>query len=198
MVLNVGTQSSIKATLEVGGLSEVVTVTGGASIVQTQQTIVSSTLDTTQISNLPLSSRDATNAVTTLPGVDTASSNRNSTISGLPRAAINITLDGVNVQDNNKSTEGLFSLISLRLDAIEEVTVSTATTGADSTGSGAVRIKFVTRQGTNKFLGSAYLLTSNTGLSSATFGQVTGSYRDTNNTQDPGGRLIQLGFRVTW
>ena len=198
MVLNVGTQSSIKATLEVGGLSEVVTVTGGASIVQTQQTIVSSTLDTTQISNLPLSSRDATNAVTTLPGVDTASSNRNSTISGLPRAAINITLDGVNVQDNNKSTEGLFSLISLRLDAIEEVTVSTATTGADSTGSGAVRIKFVTRQGTNKFLGSAYLLTSNMGLSSATFGQVTGSYRDTNNTQDPGGRLIQLGFRVTW
>ena len=44
----------------------------------------------------------------------------------------------------------------------------------------------------------ANVLTSNTGLSSATFGQVTGSYRDPNNTQDPGGRLIQLGFRVTW
>ena len=93
-----------------------------------------------------------------LPGVDTASSNRNSTISGLPRSAINITLDGVNVQDNNnKSTEGLFSLISPRLDAIEEVTVSTATAGADSTGSGAVQIKFITRQGTNKLQGSAYL-----------------------------------------
>ena len=34
---------------------------------------------------------------------------------------------------------------------------ATATAGADSTGSGAVQIKFVTRQGTNKFLGSAYL-----------------------------------------
>ena len=158
VVLNVATQSTIKAVLQVGGLEEVVTVLGGAAIVQTQSTVISSTLDTTQISNLPLTSRDAINAVTMLPGVDTASSNRNSTISGLPRAAISITLDGVNVQDNNnKSTEGLFSLISPRLDAIEEVTVSTATAGADSTGSGAVQIKFITRQGTNKFLGSAYL-----------------------------------------
>ena len=158
VVLNVATQSEIKATLAVGGLEEVVTVIGGTAVVQTQSTVISSTLDTTQISNLPLSSRDAINAVTMLPGVDTASSNRNSTISGLPRAAINITLDGVNVQDNNnKSTEGLFSLISPRLDAIEEVTVSTATAGADSTGSGAVQIKFITRQGTNKLQGSAYL-----------------------------------------
>jgi hypothetical protein len=157
VVLNVATQSTLKATLEVGGLEEVVTVTGGADIVQTQATVVATTINSNQISNLPLVSRDGINAITMLPGVDTASTNRNSTISGLPRGTINITLDGVNTQDNNnKTTEGLFSLISPRLDAIEEVTVSTATAGADSAGQGAVQIKFVTRSGTNKFQGSAY------------------------------------------
>src|SRR5206468_4062799 len=33
---------------------------------------------------------------------------------------------------------------------------------------------------------------------SATMGQVTSAYQDTNNTQDPGGRLVQLGFRINW
>jgi hypothetical protein len=157
VVLNVASQATLKATLEVGGLEEVVTVTGGADIVQTQATVVSTTINSNQISNLPMVSRDAINAIAMLPGVDTASSNRNSTVSGLPRGTVSITLDGVNTQDNNnKSTEGLFSLISPRLDAIEEVTVSTATAGADSAGQGAVQIKFITRSGTNKFQGSAY------------------------------------------
>jgi hypothetical protein len=34
--------------------------------------------------------------------------------------------------------------------------------------------------------------------SSQTIGQVTSAYRDPNNTQDPGGRLGQLMFRVSW
>ena len=38
---------------------------------------------------------------------------------------INITLDGVNVQDNTlRSTDGFFAIVSPRLDAIEEVTVT--------------------------------------------------------------------------
>ncbi len=155
--LNVATVATLRVTLEIGGVQEVITVTGGAEIVQTQSSTVSTTIDTTQISNLPLVSRDAINALTMLPGVDTASTNRNSTVSGLPRSAINITIDGVNTQDNNnKTTEGLFSLISPRLDAIEEVTVSTATAGADASGQGAVQIKFITRSGTNNYVGSAY------------------------------------------
>src|SRR4029077_7679075 len=48
VVLNVATQSTIKPVLAVGGLEEVVTVVGGTAVVQTQQTTISSTLDTTQ------------------------------------------------------------------------------------------------------------------------------------------------------
>jgi len=78
-------------------------------------------------------------------------------VNGLSKGAINITMDGVNVQDNNgKSTDGFYTYVLPRLDAIEEVTVSTGASGADGTGEGAVQIKFVTRSGSNDFHGSLY------------------------------------------
>ncbi len=157
VTLSTNGPTSLKATLEVGALSETVVVKGGAEIVQTQSTVIATTLNATQITKLPLVSRDAMNFLTMLPGVDTSGTSRSSTISGLPTGAINITIDGVNTQDNNnRTTDGFFSLISPRLDAVEEVTVQTAAQGADSAGQGAVQIKFTTRSGTNRYSGSGY------------------------------------------
>jgi hypothetical protein len=63
----------------------------------------------------------------------------------------------VNVQDNTlRSTDGFFAIVNPRLDAMEEVTVTTAAQGADAGGQGAVQVKFVTRSGGNNFTGSAY------------------------------------------
>jgi hypothetical protein len=47
------------------------------------------------------------------------------------------------------------------------------------------------------FLGNTNLGLSNTG-SNANFGQVTSAYRDVNNTQDPGGRLVQIVLRFNF
>src|SRR4029078_9088842 len=92
-----------------------------------------------------------------LAGVDTPGGNRDSIVNGLPQGAINITIDGMNTQDNtNKTTDGFFTYISPRLDAIEEVTVITAAQGADSAGQGTVQIRFTTRSGTNELHGSVY------------------------------------------
>ncbi len=74
-------------------------------------------------------------------------------------ARLNITIDGLNVQDQAlKSSTGsaFFAYINPRLDAVEEVTVSTANPGAESSGQGAVQVRFQTRSGTNKFQGSIY------------------------------------------
>ena len=81
--------------------------------------------------------------VTFLPGVQTPGGNRESTINGLPQGMINITLDGVNIQDNTlQSTDGFFAIVSPRLDAIEEVTVTTAAQGAESAaGRGADQVR---------------------------------------------------------
>jgi len=156
VVLTSGAPASIKATLEIGGLEEQIVVSSTSEIVQTQSTVISSTINTNQIVKLPITSRSAMDFVTLLPGVTTAGGNRQSQINGLPRGVINITLDGVNIQDNTlRSTDGFFAIVSPRLDAIEEVTVTTATQEA-SAGQGAVQIKFVTRSGGNDFTGSGY------------------------------------------
>ena len=152
-----GTPASIRVTLQVGGSSETVVVQAGAEIVQSQTANITTTLLSNQITNLPLATRNVMDFIAMLPGVSTTGSVRNSTINGLPSVTINITIDGVNTQDNyNRNGDGFFSYISPRLDAMEEVTVSTATPGAEAAGQGAVQIRFVTRSGNNDYKGSLY------------------------------------------
>jgi Carboxypeptidase regulatory-like domain/TonB-dependent Receptor Plug Domain len=155
--LDIGVPATVNLTLEVGAASESVVVQGGGEIVQAQTANIATTLQVKQITNLPLISRNASDFITMLPGVNTPTTARNSTINGLPQSALNITIDGINVQDNyNKAADGFYARVDPRLDAIEEVTISTATPGAESSAQGAVQIKYVTRQGSNQFHGSVY------------------------------------------
>jgi hypothetical protein len=167
--MDVGVAATANATLEVGAASETVVVEGAGEILQTQSATVSTTLQTKQIGSLPLQSRNTIYFLTMLPGVSAAAtaSPRNATVNGLPSTAYNITIDGLNTQDNlNKNTDGFFSFIAPSVDAIQEVSISTATPGAESAGQGAIQIKFATRSGTNDYHGSAYEYHRNTVLNS--------------------------------
>lgn len=156
--IDVGKASSVNVALEPGQISESVTITGaGGELLQTQSANVATTITGRQITELPFTSRDALDLVLLLPGTAQAGRPRASSVNGLPKGALNITIDGVNVQDNLlKSSDGFFTYIRPRIDAIEEVTLSTATPGAESSAEGAVQIKFVTRGGTNDLRGSLY------------------------------------------
>jgi hypothetical protein len=151
-----GTPAELNVTLDVGALTETVEVRGGTELVQTQSPTVRSTISVEQISNLPLVSRNALYFATFLPGVETLGGPRGSTIMGLPQNTINITIDGVSNSNNFQSGDGFFSLVTPRLDAVEEVTVTGAAPGADQAAGGAVQIAFVTRSGTNQFTSSVY------------------------------------------
>jgi hypothetical protein len=156
--IDVGLPSSISVALEVGAPTETVTITGaGGELLQTQSATVGTTITGRQIVEQPQASRDALDLITLLPGVQTTGRPRTSTVNGLPKGALNITIDGTDVQDNLiSSNDGFFTYVRPRIDAINEVSISTATPGAESSGDGAVQIKFVTRGGTNEFRGSAY------------------------------------------
>jgi len=163
--VDAGVPATVNIVLEVGAPSESVVVQGGGEILQTQSAAISTTLSTAQIAQLPLQSRNTIYYLTLLPGVSSpgTASPRNSTINGLPSSAYNITIDGLNTQDNtNKNTDGFFSYINPTVDAVQEVTLSTATPGAESAGQGAVQIKFVTRSGNNELHGSLYYYHRNT------------------------------------
>ena len=155
--LDVGVPATVNVTLEIGAANEQVVVQGGAEVLQTQSANISTTISGRQITDLPFTSRDALDLVLNLPGTTTPGRPRTSTINGLPKSAINITIDGINAQDNLlKSTDGFFTYVRPRTDAIEEVTLSTSNPGAESGGEGAVQIKFVTRGGTNEYHGGIY------------------------------------------
>jgi hypothetical protein len=158
VIVTVAGPATVKATLEVGGLEETVIVGAASEIIQTQTTNVASTLNAIQIQNLPVPGRAAFDLALYMPGITTTNGSvRGSIVNGLPQSAVNITLDGMNIQDNFlKTTDGMFTRVSPRLDAVEEVTVATAAQEADMGGQGAVQIKFVTKSGTNRYSGSGY------------------------------------------
>src|ERR1041384_3957057 len=154
--VDVGKPSSIRVELEIGSANETVTV-GVGELLQTQTATIGTTLTGRQITDLPTASRDALDLVLALPGTTTVGRPRQSSVNGLPKGALNITLDGINVQDNLlKSNDGFFTYIRPRTDAISEVTVSTTTPGSESSSEGAVQIKFVTQAGGNDYHGGLY------------------------------------------
>jgi hypothetical protein len=168
--IDVGVPATANVIMEIGVASDTVVVQGGAEVLQTQSANVATTITGRQINELPFTSRDALDLVLLLPGTTTPGRPRTSTVNGLPKGAINITMDGVNVQDNTlKSSDGFFTYIRPRIDAIEEVTLSTATPGAESAGEGAVQIKFATKSGNNEFHGTLYEYHRNPSLNANTF-----------------------------
>jgi hypothetical protein len=189
--VNAATPATVRATLDIGDLAEVVQVSAGAEIVQTQSSALSVTVNVKQISEIPLTSRNVLDFVPLLPGVNTPGGNRDSTIFGLPQSAINITYDGVNAQDNTlKTTDGFFTVIQARIDAVEEATITTGAQGADSSGGGTVQIRFVTRSGTNQLRGSAYHYYRNDKLNANTW------FNERDGLPTPALKQNQPGFRV--
>jgi hypothetical protein len=155
--IDAGIPASVNATLEVGATTDTVVVQSGGEVLQTQSASVSTTITGRQITDLPFTSRNVTDLLLYLPGTTTPGRPRSSTFNGLPQGAINMTLDGVSIQDNGaRNTDGFYTNIYPRVDAVEEVTLSTATPGSESAGEGAIQIKLVTRQGTNEYHGSLY------------------------------------------
>ena len=153
-----GQPVTVSLTLEVGDLTETVTVTSSAELINTETATVAATLNADQLNRMPTPTRNALNAITFLPGVNTTGINRDATINGLPYAFLSITLDGVSNNDNFiRSTDGFFASVTPRQDAVEAASVTLAAAGAQvGGGAGAVTMAFQTRSGSNRFSGSAY------------------------------------------
>lgn len=155
--VDAGVPATVNLTLELGSVTETVEVSGAAEVLQTSTATVASTITGRQIVDLPFTSRNALELIVTQPGAMTPGTPRTTTINGLPKGTMNISIDGVNVQDNLlRSDDGFFASIQPRADAVEEVTMVTAAAGAESLGEGAAQIKFVTKAGSNNFHGGVF------------------------------------------
>src|SRR5215469_3799145 len=155
--VDAGVPATVNAKLEVGAVTDEVSVETGAEVLQTETATVTSTLIGQQLRELPFTSRNLTELIVTQPGAATPGVPRSTSVYGLPQSALNVTLDGINIQDNsNKSSDGFFNAIFPRADAIEEMSVTGASAGADSNAEGAMQVKMVTRSGSNDWHGGLF------------------------------------------
>ncbi len=187
-----GQPVTINLTLEVGELTETVTVTSSAELINTETATVAATLNSDQLNRMPTPTRNALNAITFLPGVNTPGTNRDSTINGLPESFLSITLDGVGNNDNFlRTSDGFFASVTPRQDAVEAASVTLAAAGAQvGGGAGAVTMAFQTRSGGNRFAGSGYEYWRDPSLNTNYY------FNKINDLQKNDVKLNQYGARV--
>lgn len=110
--IDAGVPATVNVTLELGSVTETVEVQGGAEVLQTATATVTSTIVGRQLHELPFTSRNLTEVIVTQPGSATAGVPRSTSMYGLPQSSLNVTQDGINIQDNsNKSSDGFFNAI---------------------------------------------------------------------------------------
>ncbi len=159
--LEVGARLTINVTLELGSTAEAVEVRADAELVSAATSSVGSVIAGRKVLELPLQGRSAYDLLTTQAGV------LGFNFSGNRVGSLNVTLDGVNIQDNLLNGQFYTAVAnSIRVDRIEEFRVITSPTDAEL-GRGSGQIQMLTRSGTNEYHGSLFhehrntLLTAN-------------------------------------
>lgn len=147
----VDTPSTFDIALEVGAISEVVTVSSGGEVtVNTQDASVGNVITNQQIIQLPMVDRNPATLLTLQPGVT-----RDGEVAGARSDQSNITLDGVDI--NNAQTNSLSSpVLRLNAEATEEFRVTTSNANANQGRSSGAQISLITKTGTNNFHGAAF------------------------------------------
>lgn len=183
--IDAGREYTLNPTLEVGGIEEVVTVQAGADIINSSNGELSNTVSPQQVVDLPINGRNPLSLVSLQPGANATSFG----INGQRSTAINVTRDGVNVQDNFIRT-GNFVQDQPTVDDTGEFTVTTQNASVDQGGGGSSQIQLVTPRGGNEFHGAAFIYNRNSYFAANNFfNNSAGTERPFLNRNQIGGKL---------
>ena len=146
--------------LEVGTATESVVVQAGAELVNTTDSEMTSTVEKKQIDELPILDRNPLNLLNLEAGVSSdpnlGTNGDLTTIGGQRTSLTNMTLDGINIQDNFLRTNDLaFSPNYPFSSQAQEFTVINQNADVDK-GGGSSQVSIVTPKGTNQFHGEGF------------------------------------------
>ncbi|MFN7928104.1 MAG: carboxypeptidase-like regulatory domain-containing protein [Blastocatellia bacterium] len=166
-----GRTTNVSVDLQIGTAAETVQVAAASEQLNTTTAEVGATINNKLVQNLPYAGRDSLNFAVLIAGSSRSTSDRNSTFNGLPNASLNITLDGMNNNSQRFKSGGtsFFAFAPARIDAIEEVSVSTTGLGADAGGEGAMQIRMTTKRGTEQYHGKILYQGINEALNANSF-----------------------------
>ena len=175
VVLNVQGALALNFILPLGSVSEVVTIQGGAPLVNTESASVGTVIDRQFVDNLPLNGRSFNTLLQLTPGVVIAPSSSGSpgqfSISGQRTSANDFTVDGVSANFGVSSATvvgasgtgsaqafsaigGTSSLVSS--DALQEFRVETSSFAPEFGHTPGGHVLLTTRSGTNDWHGALF------------------------------------------
>jgi hypothetical protein len=172
VVLTVGQMTPLDLTMEVGTLTETISVTGEAPLIDVTSAEIGGHISATELAELPAASRSYMAFVGSVPGAHfvPAEGFLNDTMlaNGQPAAANNVSMDGAtNIDDLRGSNVGGQARVAN--EALQEVQVLTNQFDAEyGRASGAV-INAVTKSGTNSFSGAVFGFLTGTRVTSRNY-----------------------------
>jgi hypothetical protein len=167
VVVNIGDVRQVDATLEVGQVTDSVTVVAEAPLIHTEDATAGTVITNKQIVELPLNGRDylqlAALSSGTAPPIN---GGVGISVGGLPGVQIAFLLDG---QDNNNQQlntghSGQKEIVKPSIDAIQEFKVVTNGNSAEFGRSASGVVSVALKSGTNQIHGSAFEFYRNAAL----------------------------------
>jgi len=169
VTVTVGAVTHVNLTLEVGSISETVTVSGQASEVNVEQGRVSELVDSKKIVDLPLNGRNVFQLMQIAPGAVNSQATitepgQNTSVNG-GRANFNgFWLDGVTSKGLSGGTN-----IQPSVDSVQEFRMETLNFSAEFGNSSGSVVNVVSKSGSNNFHGTAYNFLRNNSLDAREF-----------------------------
>ena len=169
LALLVNTPATANVQLKVGATTEVVTVTAEAPALNLVDASVGSSFDEKQVRQIPLEGRNVPDLLSLQAGVaytgnriaDKDQDTRNGAVNGARSDQSNVTLDGVDVNDQSNGY-AFTSVLPVTQDSVQEFRVTTTNYGADQGQGSGAQVALVTKSGTNALHGSVYEYLRNT------------------------------------
>jgi hypothetical protein len=163
VVVQLSQTTTLPLTMEVGGLSETVQVTGAASPIDTTSTTTGATIDSAQLQRLP-TGRRFSDTLYLAPGVSSSGTagRANPSVNGSSGLENQYIVDGVNITNGGYGALGSYSIVFGSLgngtpyDFMQQVQVKTGGYEAQFGEATGGVINVVTKSGSNELHGSLF------------------------------------------
>lgn len=168
--LLVNTPATANIELKVGAVNESVTVTSEAPALNMVDASIGNSFDQTQVRQIPIEGRNVPDLLSlqagvaytgNRPDIDKNQDTRSGSVNGARSDQSNISLDGVDVNDQSNGY-AFTSVLPVTLDSVQEFRVTTTNYNADQGEGSGAQVSLVTKSGSNNFHGSLYEYHRNT------------------------------------
>src|SRR3989475_4033844 len=191
-ILEVNTPLVINISLEVGGITETVSIAAEAEALQTSNATIGNVVERKAIVDLPLNGRNPLALIALEPGVVQRSAGAAGSgihVNGARDRSVNVTVDGIEANESSVPNP-LSNLYRLTPDNVQEYKVTTNNATPEEGRNSGASVSAATRSGTNQFHGTVFEFVRNTALNANEF------FASAQGTPKPEIKLHQFGFEA--